>query len=84
MKTNNLADMFRALEKGNIVEGGRIFKAPLPEEKITWQVIEKVTLIPSNVVRITFRLYYLDVFLSQAVAEISQNEEIQWLGKLVA
>ncbi len=72
--------LLASVQEEDLFEHGELFSRMDPGEPIFWKVLEAIDTPKGR--RVTFHLYYRDVFLKSLVGIITTNGKVQWGARL--
>lgn len=77
MNTTQAAKLLADVNEEDLFEHGSLFSTMDPEGKIFWRVLE-VHEEDDGTRRVTFHLYYRDVFLRTLIGFLKPDGRVQW------
>jgi len=76
MNTKQARELLGSIQEGELFEHGKLFKRMDPDEPIFWKVLEAIDTDEGR--RVTFHLYYRDVFLKSIVGLLTESGKVLW------
>lgn len=76
MNMKQAATLLETVQDENLVELGRMFSRMDPNEPIFWKVLEATDTPDGR--RVTFHLYYRDVFLKAVIGYLAPDQRVSW------
>lgn len=76
MNTEEARKLLATVKEGELFEHGILFGRMDPDEPIVWKVLEAVETPEGR--RVTFHLYYRDVFVKSLIGLLTGSGRVQW------
>jgi len=76
MNTEQAIQLLSKVDDEELFEHGKLFSRMDKDEPICWKVLEAIDTDEGR--RVTFHLYYRDVFLKSLVGILTTDDKVQW------
>ena len=77
MNNEQAVQLLSTVSEEDLFEHGNVFNKMDTEGKVFWRVLE-VHLDKDGTRRVTFHLYYRDVFLRALIGYLTPDKKVQW------